>query len=151
MPHAIPTGPGTFPRGMLLGAGLLVAATLALVTFGRLTPVDPGLSGVPALQARELRFADRADGGVAVTDARDGSAVIVLAPGQDGFVRGAMRGLARDRRMSLHGAEAPFRLTRWADGRLTLEDMATGRMLEMTAFGRTNTEAFMRFLSTKED
>ena len=51
-------------RTMVLGAGLLVAATLALVTAGPRTPVDPGLSGVAALQSRDIRFADRADGGV---------------------------------------------------------------------------------------
>lgn len=149
MPQTLPK-PTMFPRGMILGAGLLVAATLVLVTAGPMTPVDPARSGVTAVQSRDIRFADRADGGVTVTDARSGATVIVLQPGEDHFVRGAMRGLARDRRMEGGGAEAPFRLTRWADGRLTLEDMATGRLVEMTAFGATNADAFLRFLSTKE-
>lgn len=145
------TPTATFPRHLVLGAALVVAGTLALVTIGGLTPVDPRQSGVSALDSRDLLFADRADGGVAVTDARDGRLIVMVAPGQDGFVRGAMRGLARDRKLNALGAAAPFRLTRWADGRMTLEDTATGRMLEMTAFGQTNTEAFMRFLTTKED
>jgi putative photosynthetic complex assembly protein len=137
-------------RPMLLGAGLLVAATLVLVTAGPRTHVDPGRAGVAAVQFRDLRFADRADGGVVVTDASTGETVLTVRPGEDHFVRGAMRALARDRRIEGGGVAAPFRLTRWADNRLTLEDTATGQIVEMTAFGATNAEAFLRFLSTKE-
>jgi len=149
MPQAI-HGPA-FPRHMVFGAAIVVAATLGLVALGVERPLDPARAGVPALEARDLRFADRGDGAVVVSDARSGAAIRVLSSGEGGFVRGAMRGLARDRRLAGEGAAAPFRLTRWADGRLTLEDMATGRMIEMTAFGQTNTEAFMRFLSSKEE
>lgn len=149
MPHAMP-GRAPFPRAMLIGAGLVIAATLALVTLGRVTPANPAAGGVPALQSRDLRFADAPNGGVRVTDARSGETLLLIASGEDGFLRGAMRGLARDRRTSSHDDAMPFRLTRWADGRLTLEDTATSRMLELRAFGQTNADAFQRFLSTKE-
>ena len=71
----------------------------------------------------------------------------VLPPGSNGFIRGVMRGLARER--MLHGIDAapPFRLIRWADGRLSLEDTATGRLIDLAAFGPTNAQAFARLLT----
>jgi putative photosynthetic complex assembly protein len=65
-------------------------------------------------------------------------------------MRGTLRGLARDRRMRDLGPEAPFRLVSWTDGRLTLDDTATGRRLDLLAFGQTQAEAFARLLPTGE-
>jgi putative photosynthetic complex assembly protein len=58
-----------------------------------------------------------------------------------------MRGLARERRM--HGIEAspPFLLTHWSDGRLTLRDTATDRLIDLGAFGHTNLGAFAALLA----
>ncbi|WP_203071691.1 photosynthetic complex assembly protein PuhC [Falsiroseomonas ponticola] len=136
-------------KGPLLAAALLIAATLALTTA---PPPGGGVQYQGEVSAqRELLFADRADGGVTVTDARTGQAIGELAPGEDGFIRGALRGLVRERRIGGLGPEAPFRLTGWSDGRLTLEDPATGTRLDLAAYGATNAEAFARFLSTKEN
>jgi putative photosynthetic complex assembly protein len=99
----------------------------------------------------DLRFEDRADGGVAVRRAEDGRAVAVLAPGADGFIRATLRGLARERRRGDLGPEKPFRLTAWAGGGLTLEDAATGRVLDLRAFGATQAEAFARFLPAAKE
>ena len=63
----------------------------------------------------------------------------VVAPGTNGFLRGVLRGLARERKLERSAIEPPFRLTRWADGRLSLEDPATGRRIDdLEAFGPTN-------------
>ena len=40
----------------------------------------------------------------------------------------------------------PFRLTRWSDGRLSLDDPATGRRIELDAFGPTNTAVFAHLM-----
>ncbi len=40
----------------------------------------------------------------------------------------------------------PFHLTRWSDGRLTIDDTATGQLIELEAFGHTNEDAFARLL-----
>ncbi len=40
----------------------------------------------------------------------------------------------------------PFRLSAWSDGRLTLEDPATGRAVDLEAFGPTNEATFVRLL-----
>jgi putative photosynthetic complex assembly protein len=136
-------------KGPLLAGALLIAGTLALTTM---PPIGGGVQYQGQVSAqRDLRFADRTDGGVTVTDARTGQAIGELAPGEDGFIRGALRGLVRERRIGGLGPDTPFRLTGWSDGRVTLEDPATGTRLDLAAYGTTNAEAFARFLSTKED
>ncbi len=138
------------PRVPLLGAFALVLATLAAVAllrvFGYGPPAQPPAE---VIAARELRFADRPAGGVAVYDARSGALIDDLATGGDGFVRGTLRGLARERRSHGIGAEPPVRITAHADGRLMLEDMATGRQIDLGAFGPTNAAAFARFLDKR--
>ena len=42
--------------------------------------------------------------------------------------------------------DPPFRLARWSDGRLTLEDPTTGRRIELGAFGPTNAEVFAELM-----
>ena len=137
-----------FPRGPLLGAGALVAAALLLAGAGRLAGISSAPVTAAPVAARDLRFEDRADGGVSILDARDGRQVDVAEAGTNGFLRATLRGLARERR--LRGVEAgpgaPFRVTAWADGRVTLDDPTTGRHVELAAFGGTNEAAFARLL-----
>jgi putative photosynthetic complex assembly protein len=138
------------PRVPLIGAWSLVAVTLVAVAAVRLTGAGPEPAPLTdTVAARELRFEDRPEGGVAVYDARDGALVEVLAPGGDGFVRGALRSLARERRGYGIGGEPPVRLSAHADGRLVLEDLATGRRIDLAAFGPTNGAAFARFLAPR--
>jgi len=145
MSHAV----ATLPRVPLIAAAALVLASLAAVAIVRLTGV--GVAHYPdaaAVEVRELRFEDRSDGAIRVVDARDGSEVEVLV-GANGFVRGTLRGLARERRRQGIGADLPFRLIGRADGRLTLEDPATGRRVDLESFGPTNAAAFAHLMSRK--
>ena len=48
-------------------------------------------------------------------------------------------------------APKPFRLSTWADGGLILEDLATGRTLDLRAFGPTQVEAFARLLPAAKE
>ena len=57
-----------------------------------------------------------------------------------------MRGLARDRHIRGLDGSAPFRLTRWSNGDLTLTDSATARVIELGAFGETNRKSFEALL-----
>jgi len=141
---------GAFPRGPLLGAGALVLFALLAVLGARLAGADPAAVAGEALVVRELRFADRDDGAVAVFDGRSERAVAVLAPGSNGFLRATLRGLARERKRQGADPAVPFRLTGWADGRLTLEDPTTGRRIGLEAFGATNAAAFARLLQVAE-
>jgi putative photosynthetic complex assembly protein len=72
-----------------------------------------------------------------------GATVAVIRPdSEQGFVRGVMRGLARERRLKEASVETPFRLQLWSDNGLTLTDLATGRQIELGGFGGTNRAAF---------
>jgi len=137
----------TLPKAALVGAGALVVLSLAMVGMARITgyqPAKPPESAVVAVC--DLRFADRPDGAVLVYTARDDRLVDTLEPGTNGFVRGVLRGLVRDRRADHVGQAPPFRLTRWADGRLSLDDSSTGRHVDLEVFGPTNAGAFARIL-----
>ena len=136
-----------FPRFALIGAGLLIAATISTAALVRyLGGADTFPPTAAALASRDLRFEDRKDGSIAVFNAGDGSVVEVLAPGTNGFIRATLRGLARERKLEEIGQGPPFRLTAYADGRLTLEDIGTGRRIDLEAFGHTNLQAFTHFL-----
>ncbi len=136
------------PRPLLLAAGALVALTilgagLASRTTAR-QPVVP--AGVAVVRSLDLGFEDRDDGGILVRDMVRRRDVETLAPGSNGFIRGALRGLARERRRQGYGSEVPMRLTEWSDGSVTLEDLATRERIEVNSFGPTNTAAFRDIL-----
>jgi putative photosynthetic complex assembly protein len=140
-----------FPRSALYGALAVVLGSIGLAAAGRLTGAANSTPDSAPVLSRDLFFRDRADGGVVVVDARNPAVPIgIMAPETNGFLRATMRGLARQRIRQAEGAEQPFRLTEWADGRLTLEDPVTARRVEMEAFGITNEEVFARLLTAKE-
>jgi len=130
-----------------MGAGTLVALSLTLVGAARLAGYEPAKPPPSAaIESRELRFEDRTDGAVLVYANKDDRLIDILQPGTNGFVRGVLRGLVRARRADHVGPEPPFRLTRWADGRLSLDDPATGRHVDLEVFGPTNAGAFAQIL-----
>jgi putative photosynthetic complex assembly protein len=146
--------PDTFPRWVLLAAGGIIAFTLVSVAMVRLTGNGPdqlrkagiGLEHSNGTIDRPLRFEDRPDGSIAVTDARTGQLVTHIS-GEQGFVRGALRALVRERKARGIGAEAPFELVSRPDGGLTLSDPVTLQRVELRSFGPSNAGAFAPLLT----
>ena len=139
-----------FPRGVLALAGGAVALSLVTAAVGRLTGAANSAPTAAAVASRELVFRDQSNGGVAVYDATNTAVPInIIAPETNGFLRATMRGLARQRLRQDADRDVPFRLTEWADGRLTLEDPTTGRKVEMEAFGISNEEVFAHLLTAR--
>lgn len=140
----------TFPRGALWAAAALVGGTLLATALAHTT--RQGLSEMPAsvaVDVRDLRFEDRPEGTIVIYRAGESRLASVLPAGGNGFLRGVLRGLARERLRQHGSVEAPFRLTRWADGRLTISDPSTGRSTDVAAFGPDNSQAFARvFVAT---
>lgn len=138
-----------FPRGALFGAAALVVASLIAVASARVS--DVGITRMPqsaAVVTRQLRFEDRLDGAVAVYDTGQGDRLVeLLPPGTNGFLRGVMRGMARERRRGGIGPMPPFELTRWADGRLSILDPTTGMHVNLEVFGSTNVGVFVNLLT----
>lgn len=135
-----------FPRGPLLAVGALLLVTLAAVGAARLAGVPTREPDAPTVALRELRFEDRADGSIAVIDARDG-ALVQRVEGEAGFIRGTLRGLARDRQRLGHGPQQPFHLLHRADGRLTLLDPVTGHRVDLESFGPVNARLFAQWVT----
>jgi putative photosynthetic complex assembly protein len=135
------------PRAPLVGAVALVLAVVVLVVASRLSgPGQPLVDDVPIVAERLLLFVDADDGSVTALDGRTGEVIEIYPAGTNGFLRATMRGLARERRSRGFGPEIPFQLVARADGRLTLDDPATGRRLDLGAFGRTNAATFASLL-----
>ena len=144
----------TVPKEALIAAGALILFILCLtgaVSWGLLPQEgNPELSRaaanvVPA-EERNLLFADRADGAVLVSDAETGELVKVIGFGEEGFTRATMRRLAKRRAAYGAGAEAPFTLTRWGNGALSLRDPETGETAELHGFGADHSSAFAEML-----
>ena len=138
---------GGFPRGALVGVGLLLAGTVALAGITHATDAQHiTMPPTHAVAAIDLAFKDLPNGGVAVTEAGSGRDVATVPPQTGGFLRGIMRALVLGHRRAGEPAGTAFRLTRWADGRLTIADPATQESFELEAFGPTNEQVFARFL-----
>lgn len=132
----------------LQALGLLLLISLLGVLAVRSLGISPQQrEDAPTLSLRQLRFEDLADGGIAVRDARSGALLETVAPGSNGFLRSAMRGLVRERKRQQMDASQAFELHSRADGRLTLLDPATQRRIDLESFGSANLAVFARLVA----
>ena len=136
----------TFPRWVLWTAAFLLLFTLGAVALVRITGNGPDQLAAATVSERLLRFEDRAGGGVAVIDGETGKLLTTMT-GEQGFFRGALRALARDRIARKIGSEQPFKLISRTDGRLTLFDPVSGQRIDLDSFGPTNAAVFVPFLT----
>jgi putative photosynthetic complex assembly protein len=144
----------TVSRGTLIAIGSLLAMVMAFtgaVQIGWLPQsANPSLSraeaNVQPAQNRLLRFVDRSDGAVVVSDAVSGAVVATIPYGEGGFLRATMRRMAKARLAKGIGARAPFELVRWENGALSIKDPQTGREAEIYGFGPDHTRMFAEML-----
>jgi putative photosynthetic complex assembly protein len=146
----VPIAPDSFPRWILYFSAGIMAFSLISVGLIRITGNGPDqLAAAPTVQ-RSLIFEDQKDGGVRVADGVSGQTLTVLY-GEQGFVRGALRALARERFSRGIGSAQPFDLIARVDGRVTLMDSSTGQRVDLESFGPTNTAEFARFLAMQPE
>jgi putative photosynthetic complex assembly protein len=131
----------------LWGFFLILSATLLFAVVARQTGIGVvTIADSPVVHSRDVLFSDGEQGSIAVHDAKTGALIARYAAGDGAFIRGVMRGRARERRALGLGPEEPFRLKVHQDGRLTLEDAAADVRINLNSFGPTNLEAFARLL-----
>lgn len=128
--------------------GSLILGALALVGPGMPPMVAQRGLEAPA-ESRDLRFEDTTGGEVVIRDFASGEELLRIPVAEGGFVRGTLRALARERRQEQQGQDTPFRLSSWADGQVTLDDRATGRRVDLTAFGIHNAKLFAGLLPSR--
>ena len=134
-----------FPRAALVAVAVVVGLTLLVVSTLRLQGFDPAQAPGVVVAERQLVFSDGTDGAVVVRDALGGEPVARMA-GEQGFLRGVLRGLARERRALGVPADRPYVLTLHADSRLLITDPATGQRIDLASFGPDNAAVFLRWL-----
>ena len=128
---------------VLIAALMSIILILVFINSRDLSKVrEPDASPAQVLQ---LRFEDRPDGSIAIIDYKTGKQIDAVQ-GEAGFVRGTLRGLAQERKRRGLDSGPPFELIYRADGRLTLSDTATGRMVDLESFGPTNAGTFYKLL-----
>lgn len=129
---------------VVIASAISIILLLVFINSRDLSKVrEPDASPVQVLQ---LRFEDRQDGSIAVIDYKTGKQIDSVQ-GEAGFVRGTLRGLAQERIRRGLDSGPPFELIYRADGRLTLTDTATGRMVDLESFGPTNAGTFFKLFN----
>jgi putative photosynthetic complex assembly protein len=135
------------PIGWLIG---LMAVNLLAVGLARWQGWHVQVQDAPTVWEMSLKFEDMPDGSVRVSDATDGRPLAVFA-GEQGFLRGSLRAMARQRRVAQAERGAPLLLRALADGRLVLIDPTQGERIDLDSFGPSNKAVFagLRGAATK--
>lgn len=128
----------------LVVIAVLLAVMAAIGLAARFLPHGGKPPAASPVRTADLVMRDQPDGSIVVVTA-GGQPVTTIERNTDAFVRVVLSGLVQERRRE-GSPTVPFHLTRWSDGRLTIDDTTTGRLIELEAFGKTNEEAFGRLL-----
>ena len=123
---------------VLLG---MAVSSLVLVAAARWSGTKADTFDSPVTSSRALRFEDTPNGAVAVLDAASG-AEVARFEGEQGFVRGVLRAISRERKRRSVDHHLPLLLQGHADGSLTLDDTATGERIHLESFGPTQRASF---------
>ncbi|MFN0099334.1 MAG: photosynthetic complex assembly protein PuhC [Gemmatimonadaceae bacterium] len=137
----------TPPKPVLRVAVAIVVITFVMAVLASQFGIGKSADvyGQPVAQ-RALRFADAPDGGILVYDGASAELTLTLPKSTNGFLRGALRGLADRRRRGNLSPETPFLLTAWDDGRVTIEDPLTQQRIAVSSFGPTQVKSFVGLL-----
>ena len=120
--------------------GFLCSVLLVVALLRNQGVVSPQ-NDAPVAWQLTLRFEDRPNGDIAVLDASN-QMEIARYQGEQGFVRGTLRTLSRERMRRGIGSSPGFELKGHTDGRLTLIDPATSVRIDLESFGPTNMSSF---------
>jgi putative photosynthetic complex assembly protein len=146
------------PRGALLGAAALIGVSLLAVTAARIEKAlspPPPVETVADIEARSVsthvvQFRALSDGRMEIVALATGRVLETLPAGDIGFIRGILRALSREHKVNAVNGPPTVRLTQWKDGRLTLDDLATGQRIDLRAFGHDNAKSFSALLAAAE-
>ncbi|MER0238624.1 photosynthetic complex assembly protein PuhC [Fulvimarina sp. MAC8] len=146
-----PTPDRPIPLVILLGAGLLAAATVGLGLASNRTGVGAfGTPDIETVASRPLALDDSMPKTAVISDAGTGETLLSLPTESGGFALESLRNLQRYRTIRGVPEDGAFLLALKADGRLVVEDPKTSRQVELRAFGKENTEVFAGLLDWEE-
>lgn len=133
------------PATLFCAVALMIVTITTLSGIASRTGIGASRSSEPVGGAAiDLHFEDADAGFIRVVSSSRTATPILVPPGQDGFIRTALRALIQERRTTGAGPESPFRLGRTDDNRLWLRDLSTDRLLYLDAYGHQNAQRFAR-------
>ena len=143
-----PKKPEMIPVQLLRAMLALVIASLVLVSYSVLTGRAHVGTPEAARIVAERDIVLKGGGAQSVTVlSPDGSVLMDLPHG--GFITVIQNGLERARHVAGLDPTLPVRIVRYANGRLTVLDDATGWSAELGAFGSDNRASFERLMAQK--
>ena len=132
-------------RSPLTWLGVLLGVVLLGTAVARWQGWQVPRDDAAVAQSLSLRFVDAPNGDVQVIKV-DPERVLATFSGEQGFLRGTLRALMRERRRQGLDALAPFTLRRHADGRVVLLDPLTTQRIDLVSFGPSNHAVFARLI-----
>ncbi|SNX72012.1 putative photosynthetic complex assembly protein [Cereibacter ovatus] len=134
------------PPFMVKGMFALALGSLAIASYAVLTGREPTgqPQAAPVVAERPLILEGL---GKQAVEVRSPEGDILFQAEDGGFVAVIKIGLARARTVHRVDGNPPVRLVKYENGRLSLQDDATGWSTELQAFGEDNKAIFDRLLS----
>ena len=131
-PSAIPV----LVRWVLLGLAVLIVG----IFTARQSGFEARQPDAPVVWTKSLHFEDGTHGEILVYDTA--AQKIATFEGEQGFLRGTLRALARERKKRSISPDAAFELSGHADGQLVLRDPTTGEAIHLASFGPSNAQVY---------
>ena len=131
-PSAIPV----VVRWVLLGLAVLIVG----IFTARQSGFEARQPDAPVVWTKSLHFEDGTHGEILVYDTA--AQKIATFEGEQGFLRGTLRALARERKKRSISPDAAFELSGHADGQLVLRDPTTGEAIHLASFGPSNAQVY---------
>lgn len=136
------------PRALVVAMFILMAATIAIVAFARLTdrPLVGAVKDIPVVAETQLTLIGTREGNVTVLNAA-GDQVAHSAEEKQGFIGVIWRVIERKRMLAGHaGSTAPIRLVRNEKGHVIVNDPLTDWSVPLVGYGPDNVAAFARLI-----
>ncbi len=136
-----------FPRGVLIGAAVLMAVTATFAFIARTTDLGAHrLVPAATVASVDLQFITGADGAITIRDVGRNIDLQKLSAKSDGFIKIVLRSLTQERNVKGIDPAVTVRLSQLSDGQYILQDTVTGRIITISAFGSGNLSVFTQFL-----
>ncbi|WP_298294637.1 photosynthetic complex assembly protein PuhC [uncultured Litoreibacter sp.] len=135
------------PRFLVIAMFSLMAASVALVGYARLTDME--LTGVapdsPVINERLITLAGARSEGFAVLT-EDGTQIAHSKEAKNGFIDVIAVSIGRERLVNGITTNEPLRLVRRENGHVAVIDPATDWKIELVGYGVDNVAAFARLI-----
>jgi putative photosynthetic complex assembly protein len=130
-------------RLMIKIIATVACVALVLAVIGKFTGIgaDRVVNGA-VVETHRVTMMIGADDSVTLKSVETGAVIVGFDKGHGGFLRGAIRAFGLKRNQMKIAPDAPFVVTRWESGRITLNDPATGHQVPVDSFGPMVTKMF---------